>query len=60
MGKELNTFQSKEADIIIEPDLGNIDQAAFDKASRIIAIGEETARKMLPALRKMLDLKKRT
>jgi len=58
MGEELNTFQSKAADIIVEPDLDNIDQVAFDKATQIIAMGEQAAEKMVPALKKALRLKK--
>ena len=58
MGQELNTFQSRDADILIEPDLGDIDQAAFDKAGQIIAIGQKTAENMFPAIQKALDLKK--
>ena len=59
MGEELNTYQAKEADIIIEPDLGNIDQTAFDKSSEIIHKGQEAAEKMLPVLQKKLCIKKR-
>ena len=59
MGEELNTLQSKNADILIEPDLGNIDQAAFDKASEIIPRGQEAAEKALPLIQKRLGLKKR-
>lgn len=59
MGQELNTFQSKEADIIIEPDLGNIDQAGFDRSTEIIHKGQEAAEKILPTLQKILGLKKR-
>ncbi len=59
MGAELNKYQSKQADIIIEPNLGNLDQAAFDKATEIIHKGQEAAEKMLPKLRKKLAIKKR-
>ena len=59
MGEELNTYQSKEANIIIEPDLGNMDQAAFDKASDIIHLGQKSAEIALAQLRKRLFLRKR-
>jgi NTE family protein len=59
MGEELNTLQSKEANIIIEPALSNIDQAAFDRGSDIIHKGQEAAEKALPALQYALRLKKR-
>ena len=40
-------------------DLGDLDQAAFDKASDIIHKGQEAAERMLPVLRKKLGFKKR-
>ncbi len=59
MGAELNTYQSKQADIIIEPELGNIDQAGFDKSREIIHAGQVAAEKALPLLQKKLGLKRR-
>lgn len=59
MGEELNTYQSKEADIIIEPNLGNMDQASFDKSAEIIQKGQQAAEKALPLIQKELGLKKR-
>lgn len=59
MGRELNSHQSKEADIIIEPDLDNLDQMAFDKTSDIINRGQEAAEKALPEILAALGLKKR-
>ncbi len=59
MGAELNAYQSKEANIIIEPDLGNLDQSAFDRSSEIIQKGQEAAEKALPRIRKALGIKKR-
>lgn len=59
MGEELNTYQSKGADVIIEPDLGDIDQAAFDKSTEILRKGKEAAEEALVMLRKKLGLKRR-
>ncbi len=59
MGEELNTYQSREADVIIEPDLGDIDQSAFDKTTEIIQKGLEAGEKALPVLRKRLAHTKR-
>lgn len=56
IGEELNTYQSRAADIIIEPDLGDLDQAAFDKAVEAIQKGQEAAEKVLPAIRKRLGI----
>jgi len=57
IGEELNTYQSKEADIIIEPDLGDIDQAAFHRSTEAMQKGQEAAEKVLPLIRKKLKLK---
>lgn len=59
MGEELNMYQSRQADIIIEPGLGDIDQGAFDKAPEIIQKGQEAAENILPLLRKRLGIRKR-
>ncbi len=40
LGDELNAYQAKEADIVIKPDLGDLDQFDFDKAAFIIKQGE--------------------
>lgn len=58
-GEELNTYQSKPAHVIIEPDLGELDQTAFDKSAEIIQKGQEAAEKALPLLRSKLCFKKR-
>jgi NTE family protein len=51
LGDELNKCQVKEADIVIDVQLGgDIDQMAFDKAADIIACGEKTAQEAMPAL----------
>jgi len=57
MGEELNTHQSRHADVLIEPDLGSIDQAAFHRSSEAISKGALAAENSLPNLRKKLKLK---
>jgi NTE family protein len=59
MGEELNTYQSKQADVIVEPDLGDIDQGAFDRSTEIIHRGQEAAEKAMFKLRRTLGMKKR-
>jgi len=56
LGEELDTYQSKQADVIIKPKLHNIDQFAFDRAEQIIADGEEAARKAIPEIRKKIKV----
>ncbi len=56
VGNELNKLQTKPADVTITPQLSSdIDQAAFDKASYIIAQGEKAAMTTLPLLRTKME-----
>jgi NTE family protein len=55
-GEELNKYQSYDADFVIKVDLGNIDQAAFEKAREAIHKGVEAAKKAIPHLKKDLGL----
>jgi NTE family protein len=43
MGEELNAYQAKVADVIIKPELKDIDQFDFDKGAIIIKQGEIAA-----------------
>lgn len=56
MGEELDKFQSMQADVIIEPNLKNINQLDFPKAKEIIARGEEAAEKVVPQIKRLLRL----
>jgi NTE family protein len=54
MGEELNAYQSRQADIIIKPDLKNIDQFDFDRSGYIIKMGEAAAEDMIRRIKKRL------
>ncbi|MFH1395148.1 MAG: patatin-like phospholipase family protein [Candidatus Omnitrophota bacterium] len=54
MGEELNMYQSEVADIAIKPELKDIDQFDFDKASIIIKQGEIAAEKKMDVLKRKL------
>jgi len=54
MGKELDSYQSMQADVIISPKLHDIDQFAFDQAKRAISDGEEAAKDAIPQIKKLL------
>lgn len=43
MGERLNVYDTRKADIVIRPELGEIDQTEFHKAKEIILKGEEAA-----------------
>ena len=53
-GEELNKHQALGADFIIKLDLGNIDQAAFDRSREAIEIGVRETEAALPKLKKDL------
>ncbi|MFH1846703.1 MAG: patatin-like phospholipase family protein [Candidatus Omnitrophota bacterium] len=54
MGEELNRYQSSVADIVIKPELVNVDQFDFDKAPIIIKQGEVAAEKVIKKLDRKL------
>ena len=54
MGEELNHYQASVADIIIRPNLIEIDQISFHRAGEIISKGEEAAREQIPRIKKAL------
>ena len=56
MGEELNQYQSKGADFTIKVELGNLDQASFDRAHEAMMKGAAIAMEKMPALIKDLGL----
>jgi NTE family protein len=54
MGKSINRFELREADVVLRPDLRGVGSAAFAERSRALAAGREAARAALPALRERL------
>jgi NTE family protein len=56
MGHELNKLQAREADAVIEVDLGDLDQAAFDKARDAIREGFRAAEAKIHRIKKDLGL----
>ena len=56
-GNELNRYQSMQADIIIQPDLGAINQLDFTNARIAIQKGEVAALEKLKEIKKKLKLK---
>ena len=65
MGEELNSYQSRLADLTIKPKLVNIDQFDFNRAKEIITQGELAAEKAMRKIKKkmstyvLLDMLKR-
>ncbi len=46
VGQELNNYQVMDADVVIRPALGDIDQMAFHRASEAMRRGEEAAERL--------------
>ena len=51
MGKSINQFELRDADIVMRPQLAGVGSADFSARSRAIAAGREAALLLLPSLR---------
>ncbi|MDD5496649.1 MAG: patatin-like phospholipase family protein [Candidatus Omnitrophica bacterium] len=56
MGHELNKYQAREADIVIDVDLGDLDQASFHRAKEAIEKGEMAAEKSIAKIKRDLGI----
>ncbi len=56
-GEELNRYQAMEADLVIKPDLGAINQLDFDSAKIAIQKGEIAAMEKLKILKKKVGIR---
>ena len=57
MGEELNTYQSENSDIVIKPELIDIDQFDFTKTVYVIEQGEKAAREKMKKVCKKINRK---
>ncbi|MEA3328427.1 MAG: patatin-like phospholipase family protein [Candidatus Omnitrophota bacterium] len=53
-GQELSNYQSMDAEVVIKPKLGEIDQMAFDRAAECIEKGREAGEAALKKLKNFL------
>jgi NTE family protein len=51
MSAEIARLRAREADVVVSPDVGDVAYDDFSQKKRLIAAGEEAARKALPAIR---------
>ena len=51
MGKSINTFELKEADVVVRPDLRDVSSADFSSRKRAIEAGRQAMLEALPQLR---------
>ncbi|MFA5145812.1 MAG: patatin-like phospholipase family protein [Candidatus Omnitrophota bacterium] len=56
MGHELNAYQANEADVVINVDLGNLDQAAFGRAREAVEKGMRAAEEKVGTIKRDLWL----
>lgn len=56
MGHELNCYQAMEADTVIDVDLGDLDQVAFNRAREAIAKGELAAESKIKSIKKDIGM----
>ncbi|NQT22689.1 MAG: patatin-like phospholipase family protein [Candidatus Omnitrophica bacterium] len=54
MGEELDKYQSLQANVVIEPNLDNVNQLDFDKAREIILIGEVACEREIKRIKSLL------
>jgi len=55
MGDRLNVYDTKGADIVLRPELGEIDQTEFDKANEIIQKGRNIAELHIKKVKRLAD-----
>ncbi len=56
MGRSINTFELKEADLVLRPRLDGVGSADFTARKRAIQAGREVAQSLLPQLRQRIAL----
>jgi NTE family protein len=56
MGRSINTFELKEADLVLRPRLDGVSSADFTARKRAIQAGREAAQALLPQLRQRIAL----
>jgi len=56
MGNELNKYQAKEADIVIDVDLGDLDQISFNRAREAVEKGGAAAELKIDQIKKDLGI----
>ncbi len=58
MGRSSVTYLYQDADIVISPRVGEFASDELDKAAELIKLGEEAARRVMPAIKRLLTREK--
>jgi len=59
MGRSINNYELREADVVLRPKLAGIGSADFTARRRTIQAGREIAQAMLPQIRRAIEVKTR-
>jgi NTE family protein len=59
MGRSINNFELREADVVMRPKLNGISSADFAARKRSIQAGRDIAQSLLPQLRRAIQAKTR-
>jgi len=59
MGRSINSYELRDADVVLRPALNGISSSDFSARSRSILAGREVAQSMLPLIRKAIEAKTR-
>jgi len=59
MGRSINNFELRDADVVLRPKLDGIGSADFTARKRSIQAGREVAQAMLPQIRQRIEAKTR-
>ena len=57
MGKSINDFELKDADVVVRPQLQGVGSAAFNERKRSMEAGRAAMLALLPQLKSLLDLR---
>ncbi len=55
MGNRIDRYKNKEADLVIEPEVGNVGTMDFSKKKELMLAGIEAAQKAIPAIRQAIE-----
>lgn len=55
MGNRIDRYKNKEADLVIEPEVGNVGTMDFSKKKELMLAGIEAAQKAVPAIRQAIE-----
>jgi NTE family protein len=59
MGRSINTFELREADVVLRPKLNNVGSADFAARKRSIAAGRQAMQALMPELKAKMAAKSR-